>query len=178
MLACNVSFRARSFVFVQVFLLFLPMSVTSEYRPNCHRWLCKIEGVDNGLVICRVRRSRYQLTTKSISVPAAEFFPRVHQASGVVAQFWYTEAAFDTQRSRLEPVDVQIQRECSWILGIDTSDKGAYFLRAMLGGTLGYYSMHETTADDIRRLIRSQLREMPVFQMIVNLTPSEFPAFE
>ena len=118
-----------------------------------------------------MRRSRFQHTSKSVSIPAADFFPRVHEAFTLLAQFWYTEAAFGTQHSRLEPIDVAVQRECSWVFGIDTSVKGAYFLRAMLGGTLGYYSMHRTPAEDIRRSIRSQLREMPVFQMIVNLTP-------
>ena len=54
---------------------------------------------------------------------------------------------------------------------LDTSHKGAFFLRFLLGGELGYYSLQQTTEKEIRLCIVRHARSLPVFQRIVDTTP-------
>ena len=142
-----------------------------RFKPSCHRWLCEVQAASDGFVNCRVRHSIRCQDTKIVMIPAEEFFPRVHKAFGVVAAFWMYQDSAGLNERDFTPIPRDVQRECSWILGLDTSDKGAFFLRAMLAGVLGHYSTCKTSIDEIRRTVFSQLREIPVFDIVVKLTP-------
>ena len=144
-------------------------------RRNCRRnitqlWLRQVKFCFGDFIIARVRRSR-DGRPHSVMILVKKFFHRVHKAFAAVSVFWFGQVRAGTCRRNLSPVSVFIQRECSWIFGFDTSDKGAFLLRYLLGGELGYYSLSNTPESEIRRSIVLCGRSLPVFQSIIDHTP-------
>ena len=144
--------------------------VMAVFNRTCHRWLCGIETVRDGFAFAQVRRSRWA-EIKTVRIPVGEFFKRVDEAYDVVTEFWLKQIRRNTQHRNPCRVDLEIQRESSWILGIDLSEKGEFCLRFLLGGVLGYYSLQEISQDDIRAAMLC--RELPSLQHLVDRTPSQ-----
>jgi hypothetical protein len=138
------------------------------FNRTCHRWLCGIESVRDGFAFVQVRRSRCA-EIKTVRIAVGEFFERVNEAYDVVTEFWLQQIRRNTQHRNPCRVDLKIQRESSWILGIDLSEKGEFCLRFLIGEVLGYYSLQETSQDDICAAMLC--RKLPSFQQLVDRTP-------
>ena len=132
-------------------------------------WLCDVYFCSGPFVTARIRRSG-TAQPETVQIFVREFFARIHKAFSVVSEFWMSQVLQDTQRRTLSPVSVLIQRECSWVLALDTSCKGAFFLRFLLGGVLGYYSLSRDSEKKIRLSIVRRARSLPAFQKIVDCT--------
>ena len=133
-------------------------------------WLCSVE-FSYGRFITAIVRFGKDAVPKRVQIFVTDFFHRIHRAFSLVSVFWMRQVLTGTQRRDLSPVSELVQRECSWIFALDTSHKGAFFLRFLLGGELGYYSLQQTTEKEIRLCIVRRARSLPVFQRIVDTTP-------
>ena len=98
---------------------------------------------------------------------------RIEMAFRTVSTFWYRQILLGTQWQTLVTVDSVVQRECSWIFGIDTAKKGALLLRMLLRGVLGNYSLASTPDREIRKSIVRRARNLPVYNKIVECTHNE-----
>ena len=145
------------------------VNLCRNYEAVVPLWLCRVQFCSGHFITARVRRSR-DAPVETVQIFVRDFFHRIHYAFSVVSVFWMKQVLDDTQRLDLSPVSGSIQRECGWILGLDTSDKGAFCLRFLLGGVLGYYSLPGTPEMKIRRAIVRRGRSLPVFQRIIERT--------
>ena len=132
-------------------------------------WLCRVQFCYGLFITARVRR-RKDAPPETVQIFVKDFFHRIHQAFAVVSTFWMEQVLSGTQRRDLSPVSNLVQRECSWVLALDTSDRGAFCLRFLLGGELGYYSLQKSTEKEIRLCIVRRARSIPVFQSIIDHT--------
>ena len=135
-------------------------------------WLCAVEFCATPVVTAKVRRSR-NAQIETVHIHEKDFFHRIHVAFGIVSVFWHGQVVHGLQWRTLSPLCKLVQRECSWILGIDTADKGAMLLRMLLRGVLGCYSTVSTPDSAIRKSIVRRGRNLPVFQKIVDRTHNE-----
>ena len=132
-------------------------------------WLCEIKFCAAPLITASIRRSR-NARVETVHVPVKVFFARIHRAFAVVSVFWHKQVVRGTQWRSLSPVDKTVQRECSWVFGIDTANKGSMLLRMLLRGELGCYSLHLISDVEIRKSIVQRARQLPVFQQIMDRT--------
>ena len=140
------------------------------YKDPGSLWLCDVEFCAGRFITARVRKTR-KSPVETVRILVEDFFRRIHKAFAVVSVFWFEQVRFDTQWLNLSPIDEVLQRECSWIFAIDTSEKGAMFLRMLLRGELGCYSLYKTAEKEIRLSIVRRARSLPVFQRIIDCTP-------
>ena len=175
---CFVLGRFNVFVLSwQVLIIFSSMAFRSS-RDLCvvnlceditRLWLCDIYFCSGMFITARIRRS-IEAPPETVQIFAREFFARIHKAFSVVSVFWMSQVLQGTQRRTLSPVSRLIQRECSWVFALDTSHKGAFYLRFLLGGVLGYHSLSRDPEKKIRLRIVRRGRSLPVFQKIVDCT--------
>ena len=132
-------------------------------------WLCEVKCCAAPLITARIRRRRSS-KVETVHIPVKNFFHRIHRAFAVVSVFWHGQVVDGTQWRSLSPVDETVQRECSWVFGIDTASKGSLLLRMLLRGELGCYFPVSTPDMKIRRSIVQRGRNLPVFQKIIDRT--------
>ena len=139
-------------------------------RDASYFWLCRVEFCHRAFITAWVLRRPYGKPHK-LRFLVKDFFHRIHLAFKYVSLFWWDQVKAGTQSLSLSPMGNFIRRECSWVLGEDTSEKGAFLLRSLLRKELGYYSLSETSEKEIRDSIVRQGRSLPVFQCIIDHTP-------
>jgi hypothetical protein len=132
-------------------------------------WLCEVKFCAKPLITASIRRSRND-RVEIVHIPVEDFFHRIHKAFAVVSVFWHKQVVLGTQWWSLSPVSETVQRECSWIFGIDTANKGSLLLRMLLREELGCYSLAKTPDLEIRDCIVERARSLPVFQKIMDHT--------
>ena len=132
-------------------------------------WLCEVKFCAKPLITASIRRDR-NARVETVHIPVGNFFHRIRKAFAVVSVFWHKQVVLGTQWRSLSPVSETVQRECSWIFGIDTASKGSMLLRMLLRGELGCYSLASTPDLEIRDCIAERARSSPVFRKIIDRT--------
>ena len=132
-------------------------------------WLCEVKFCAKPLITASIRRDR-NARVETVHIPVEDFFHRIRKAFAVVSVFWHKQVVLGAQWRSLSPVSETVQRECSWIFGIDTADKGSLLLRMLLRGELGCYSLRLMSDVEIRKSIVRRARQLPVFQKIIDHT--------
>ena len=135
-------------------------------------WLCEVQFGATPVITARVRRTR-SAGIETVNIGEKDFFRRIEMAFRTVSTFWYRQILHGTQWQTLVAVDPVVQRECSWVFGIDTAEKGALLLRMLLRGVLGNYSLASTPDREIRKSIVRRARNLPVYNKIVECTHNE-----
>ena len=132
-------------------------------------WLCEVKFCAKPMITASIRRSR-DARVETVHIPVEDFFRRIHKAFAVVSVFWHKQVVQGTQRRFFCPVGKTVQRECSWVLGVDTANRGSLLLRMLLCEVLGCYSLALTPDLEIRDCIVERARSLPVFQKIIEHT--------